>query len=55
MQIMEIYEAWVKMFEHMHESWQGERIISIAQNGIAIVKSKELKCDAALFFAFSRA
>ena len=43
------------MFEHIHESRQGDRIISISHNGIALGKSNNIKCDAALFFAFSRA
>ena len=52
-EVIESYEAWVKIFEHMHLSWQGDRISSIAETGIALGNIKNIKFDAALFFAFS--
>ena len=53
MKVIESYEAWVKIFEHMHLSWQGDRISLIAETGIALGNIKNIKFDAALFFAFS--
>ena len=55
MQAMSIYKVWVKLLEHMRNIWQGDRLSSIAQNGIAPGKSKNLNCNGSLFCAFRRA
>ena len=55
MQVMASYKVWVKLFEHLYDSCQGDRISSLAHNGVAIGKSKKLKCDRELFCGFSRA
>ena len=52
MQVTESYEACVKLFKHLHKSRQGDRLISIAQNGIALGKIKKLKCNGSLFCSF---
>ena len=52
-QVMTSYEAWVKLFEDLHISWQGNRIRSMVQNGVDLGNIKKLKCVGALFFAFS--
>ena len=40
-QVMTSYEAWVKLFEDLHISWQGNRTRSM--NSVALGKSKKLK------------
>ena len=55
MHIMASYEAWVKMFDNMHKSWQGDRLSSIVHNGVALGKSKESECNWSLFCAFNSA
>ena len=55
MKVMGSYKAWVELFEHLHESQQGDRLRLISHNGVAIGKSKNLKCDGELFCAFIHA
>ena len=55
MQFIASYKSWVKLFDHLHESRQGDRISPIDQNSIYFGKSKNLKCDGAFFCAFIRA
>ena len=52
-QIMDSYKAWVKLFENLHESRQGDRLSYISQNVFALVNIKKLKCNRALFCDFS--
>ena len=49
MQAMARYEAWIVLFKNMHNIWQGGRLISISQNGVALGKSKKLKCNGHYF------
>ena len=53
MQFMVSYEAWVELFGYLHESWQGDGLISIAQNVFALGKSKKVKFDGSFFCSFS--
>ena len=55
MQVMESYEARVKLFENLHESQQCDRLRSIAQNGVDLGNRKKIKCDRAFIWAYSRA
>ena len=55
MKVISSYESWVKLFKNLHKSCQGERLILIAQNGVALGKIKKLKYDGYLFCTISRA
>ena len=52
-QVMESYKTWIKLFDHLDKSQQGDRLIWISQNGVSLGKIKNLKCDGALFCSFS--
>ena len=54
-QVMASYKEWAKLFKHLQESWKGERLRYIAQNGVSLGKNKKLKCNRRLFCTFSRA
>ena len=54
-QVMTSYESSVNLFDRLYKSRQGVSISSTVHNIVALGKSKKLKCDRALFCAFSRA
>ena len=43
MQVMERYKFWIKLFEYLHMSHQGDRLRSISQNNVALGDIKDLK------------
>ena len=49
MQVRASYKMYVNLFENLHDSCQSDRLRSIDQNGIALGKSKKIKCDGGFF------
>ena len=39
------YAAWIRLFENLRDIQKGDRIRSIAQNGFALGKRNNIKCD----------
>ena len=52
MQVKASYAAWIRLFDNLLDIQKGDRIRSIAQNGFALGKRKNIKCDGELFGAF---